>query len=152
MPRLRRRKSVPERLPTAVASPVKTLFTRRSSLAGGPSLMSTFGYAPPGSGASEEGGGGAAAGGAPQSAAEAALRHCLQQPRTRRWAAAEFCYSALDRPFFMFNPLEGLLAALGLGGEAALTRKEWALLRAGLGEPTAAAGGRRLTPAGGGWG
>jgi hypothetical protein len=139
MPRLRRRKSLPERVPAVVASPIKTLFTRRSSLAGGPALMSSFGF--PGAGGTEEGSAAAAAaaaaGGAPppQSAAEAALRHCLQQPKTQRWAAAEFCCSALDRPFFMFNPLAGLLTALGLGEDAQLTRKEWSLLRASLGKP-----------------
>lgn len=109
MPRLRRRKSLPERVPAAVASPIKTLFTRRSSLAGGPALMSSFGF--PGAAGGEEGAAAAAAaaaGGAAaasQTAAEAGLRHCLQQPKTQRWAAAEFCCSALDRPFFMFNPL-----------------------------------------------
>jgi hypothetical protein len=95
--------------------------------------MSSFGY--PAAAVAEEGGGGAGgAGGVQQTPAEARLRHCLQQPRTQRWAAAEFCYSALDRPFFMFNPLSGLLAQLGLGEDARLTRKEWALIRSGLGE------------------
>jgi hypothetical protein len=138
MPRLRRRKSVPERVSgPSVASPIKSLFTRRSSLAGGPTLMSSFGY-PAAAAVAEEGSGGSGAGGAAggvqQTPAEARLRHCLQQPRTQRWAAAEFCYSALDRPFFMFNPLSGLLAQLGLGEDARLTRKEWALIRSGLGE------------------
>ncbi len=68
--------------------------------------MSSFGF-PAAAGGEEGGAAAAAAGGAPppQTAAEAALRHCLQQPKTQRWAAAEFCCSALDRPFFMFNPL-----------------------------------------------
>lgn len=112
MPRLRRRKSLPERMPAAVASPIKTLFTRRSSLAGGPALMSSFGFAAGAGGEDGSAAAEAAAAGAPpppQTATEAALRHCLQQPKTQRWAAAEFCCSALDRPFFMFNPLgEGL--------------------------------------------
>jgi hypothetical protein len=131
MPRLRSRKSAPERTQPSVASPVKTLFTRRSSLAGGPSLMASFGYTSRGGG---DGGSGAAAAAPPQTAAEACLRHCLQQPRTQRWAAAEFAYSALDRPFFMFNPLSGLLAQLGLVDDARLTRREWSLVRSGLGE------------------
>jgi hypothetical protein len=128
MPRLRRRKSAPERLAPAAASPVKTLFTRRSSLASGTALMGGFAF-----GGEAEPGGGGGGGLPPQSAGEARLRHCLQQPRTQRWAAAEFCYSALDRPFFMFNPLAGLLAALGLADGACLTRREWSLIRAGLG-------------------
>ncbi|KAI3433426.1 hypothetical protein D9Q98_003241 [Chlorella vulgaris] len=132
MPRLRSRKSAPERTQPSVASPVKTLFTRRSSLAGGPSLMASFGYTSRGGG---DGGSGAAAAAPPQTAAEACLRHCLQQPRTQRWAAAEFAYSALDRPFFMFNPLSGLLAQLGLVDDARLTRREWSLVRSGLGKP-----------------
>jgi hypothetical protein len=137
MPRLRRRKAAPERMAPAVASPVKTLFTRRSSLAGGPSLMAGFGYAAGG----EEGGSAAAVAVAPQTAAEARLRHCLQQQRTQRWAAAEFLYSALDRPFFMFSPLAGLLAQLGLAEGSRLTRREWSLIRSGLGEPRPGARG-----------
>lgn len=39
------------------------------------------------------------------SAAEATLRHCLS-PRVRRWAMAEWHYSALDRPWFMRNELQ----------------------------------------------
>lgn len=134
MPRLRRRKSVPERVQPSVSSPIRTLFTRRSSLAG--PLLNSFGYAAGEEAAAAAGAaGGAAAGsaGAPQSAAEAQLRHCLQQPRTQRWAAADFCCSALDRPFFMFNPLSSLLTAMGLGQDARLTRKEWAIIRSGLG-------------------
>lgn len=36
---------------------------------------------------------------------ELALRRCLDA-RTRRWAAAEFFYSAVDRPWFMQNELK----------------------------------------------
>lgn len=133
MPRLRRRKSAPERVQPSVSSPIRTLFTRRSSLAG--PLLPGFGYAAGEDAAAAAGavGAGAGAAGAPQSAAEAQLRHCLQQPRTQRWAAAEFCYSSLDRPFFMFNPLSSLLTAMGLGQDARLTRREWAVIRSGLG-------------------
>ncbi len=38
-------------------------------------------------------------------AAEVALRHCLSG-RTRRWVAAEFVYSAIDRPYFMRSELQ----------------------------------------------
>lgn len=139
MPRLRRRKSAPERVPPSVSSPIRTLFTRRSSMAG--PLLPGFGYAAGDESAAAAGGASAVT---PQSAAEAQLRHCLQQPRTQRWAAAEFCCSALDRPFFMFNPLSGLLTAMGLGQDARLTRKEWAIIRSGLGARAAGLHGRAL--------
>ena len=42
--------------------------------------------------------------GVPPSEPELRLRRCLDA-RTRRWAAAEFFYSALDRPWFMRNEL-----------------------------------------------
>lgn len=38
-------------------------------------------------------------------AAELQLRHCLDA-RTRRWVAAEFFCSAIDRPWFLHNPLQ----------------------------------------------
>jgi hypothetical protein len=38
--------------------------------------------------------------GVPPGEAELQLRRCLDA-RTRRWAAAEFFYSAIDRPWFM---------------------------------------------------
>ena len=43
--------------------------------------------------------------GFPPSEPELALRRCLDA-RTRRWAAAEFFYSAVDRPWFMQNELK----------------------------------------------
>jgi hypothetical protein len=36
-----------------------------------------------------------------QASMEAALHHCLASRRFRRWAHAEWHYSAIDRPFFM---------------------------------------------------
>lgn len=42
--------------------------------------------------------------GVPPSEPELRLRRCLDA-RTRRWAAAEFFYSALDRPWFMRNEM-----------------------------------------------
>lgn len=41
----------------------------------------------------------------PPGEAELQLRRCLDA-RTRRWAAAEFFYSAVDRPWFMQNELK----------------------------------------------
>jgi len=38
-------------------------------------------------------------------AAELQLRHCLDA-RTRRWVAAEFFCSAIDRPWFLHNPMQ----------------------------------------------
>lgn len=38
-------------------------------------------------------------------AAELQLRHCLDA-RTRRWVAAEFFCSAIDRPWLLHNPLQ----------------------------------------------
>ena len=43
--------------------------------------------------------------GFPPGEAELSLRRCLDA-RTRRWAAAEFFYSAVDRPWFMQNELK----------------------------------------------
>ena len=42
--------------------------------------------------------------GVPPGEPELQLRRCLDA-RTRRWAAAEFFYSAIDRPWFMRNQL-----------------------------------------------
>jgi hypothetical protein len=43
--------------------------------------------------------------GEPMTAAEVGLRHCLSA-RARRWAAAEFFCSAIDRPYFMRSELQ----------------------------------------------
>lgn len=48
--------------------------------------------------------------GLPPGEPELALRRCLDA-RTRRWAAAEFFYSAVDRPWFMQNELKVCLSA-----------------------------------------
>lgn len=61
--------------------------------------------------------------------------------RCCRWCRFEFFYSAIDRPFFMQTGMDDLLRHCGLAGVTALTRKEWGLLRAGLGRP------RRLSAA-----
>jgi hypothetical protein len=45
--------------------------------------------------------------GEPITAAEVGLRHCLSA-RARRWAAAEFFCSAIDRPYFMRSELQVL--------------------------------------------
>lgn len=54
-----------------------------------------------------DGDGGAVQGetGQPMGPAESKLRHCLTA-RTRRWAVAEFFYSAIDRPWFLRNELK----------------------------------------------
>ncbi|MEW5313720.1 MAG: hypothetical protein WDW38_005261 [Sanguina aurantia] len=72
--------------------------------------------------------------GEPMSAAEATLRHCLS-PRVRRWAMAEWHYSALDRPWFMRNELQECLTHMGLGHVTHLTRPEWGLVRGVFGPP-----------------
>ena len=57
---------------------------------------------------------------------------------------AEFFYSTVDRPLYLYSPMQDLVAHAGLGGTTAtptLTRRAWSLLRAGLGRP------RRLSPA-----
>ena len=46
--------------------------------------------------------------GEPVSPAELQLRHALG-PRLRRWVAAEWVYSAVDRPWFLRNEFAALL-------------------------------------------
>eukprot|EP00887_Chlorella_sp_A99_P005777 scaffold1.g5777.t1 len=131
IPRLRSRKQPPARSPSTL-SPL--LFGRRASIAGGPAAsllasVASLGYTGVEDSASQA-----------LSPLEAQLRHCLAVP-ARRWCRFEFFYSALDRPFFMQTAIDDLLRHCGLAGVTALTRKEWGLLRAGLGRP------RRLSPA-----
>lgn len=66
--------------------------------------------------------------------ADALLRHMLCG-RLRRWAAYEWHYSALDRPYFMRSEMQELLDVLGLSHVTHLPRGDWALLRAALGQP-----------------
>jgi hypothetical protein len=125
MPRLRKRKHPPEKLPPFVSS-IKSLFGRRQSLSGAASsLLSVAHLGYPG--VSEEST-------TPQTPLEAALRHALNA-RARRWCMFEFFYSAIDRPWFMAGGLGDMLSHLGLGGFTKLTRKEWNALRTGLGKP-----------------
>lgn len=49
--------------------------------------------------------------GEPMTPAEVTLRHCLSA-RTRRWAAAEFFCSAIDRPYFMRSELQVLPSSI----------------------------------------
>lgn len=128
LPRLRRRKSAPQRTPPLV-SPMKTLFTRRQSLAAAPPLMMPFGY----DGEGDHGSGAAAAAGG-MLPAEVELRHCLTA-KARKWCMYEFFYSAIDRPWFLDSGMRRLLAHVGLGATPRLTRREWSLLRSALGRP-----------------
>ncbi|KAL6778067.1 hypothetical protein ACKKBG_A16795 [Auxenochlorella protothecoides x Auxenochlorella symbiontica] len=145
MPRLRRRKFAPERSPPMV-SPIKSLFARRQSLgagAGGPAaaLLGASGlgaFAAAGAGgaggpsAGEDGAG--AAHGAVMSPLEVRLRHALTA-HARRWCAHEFFVAAPDRCWLEAGGAGAVLATLGLPRDAALTWREWAALRAGLGRP-----------------
>lgn len=67
---------------------------------------------------------------------EVRLRHALD-PRTRRWARAEFFCSALDRPWLADDGLQTLGNHFGLklGQLARLTRTEWTCIRRSLGRP-----------------
>ncbi|CAL5228881.1 g12095 [Coccomyxa viridis] len=132
MPRLRRRKALPEKLPPMM-SPIKSLFGRRTNaglMLGLPGHQATTGGLPgvcfPGMEGEESG--------FPPGEAELSLRRCLDA-RTRRWAAAEFFYSAVDRPWFMQNELKGFLEHVGVPQGTKLTATEWGLLRASLGKP-----------------
>jgi len=67
---------------------------------------------------------------------ELRLRHALD-PRTRRWARAEFFCSALDRPWLANNGVQQLCNHFGLkkGQLARLSRTEWTCIRRSLGRP-----------------
>ena len=67
---------------------------------------------------------------------ELRLRHALD-PRTRRWARAEFFCSALDRPWLASNGVQQLCNHFGLrkGQLARLSRTEWTCIRRSLGRP-----------------
>lgn len=67
---------------------------------------------------------------------EVRLRHALD-PRTRRWARAEFFCSALDRPWLADDGVQTLCNHFGLklGQLARLTRTEWTCIRRSLGRP-----------------
>ena len=67
---------------------------------------------------------------------EVRLRHALD-PRTRRWARAEFFCSALDRPWLADNGLQTLCNHFGLkvGQLCRLSRTEWTCIRRSLGRP-----------------
>lgn len=133
----RRRKPFPER-PPPMMSPIKSLFAAQR-------LGSTSGMALPMLGSSPasasllQPGAPAKLGaegetGEPMTAAEVALRHCLSA-RTRRWVAAEFFCSAIDRPYFMRSELQEFVVHAGLGPGVRLTRREWGAVRRALGRP-----------------
>ncbi|BDA45560.1 probable protein lin-9 homolog at C-terminar half [Coccomyxa sp. Obi] len=131
-PRLRRRKALPEKIPPMM-SPIKSLFGRRTNaglMLGLPGHTASTGGLPgvcfPGMEGEENG--------EPPGEPELRLRRCLDA-RTRRWAAAEFFYSGLDRPWFMQNELLDFLQHVGIPVSTKLTRTEWAALRAALGTP-----------------
>ncbi|KAK9835338.1 hypothetical protein WJX81_003256 [Elliptochloris bilobata] len=140
--RQRRRKSAPEKL-HPMMSRIKSLFGRR----GGGGLLLGVPGVPAGMGGALSSSPTAASplpgiilpgmegdeSNAPR-AAELQLRHCLDA-RTRRWVAAEFFCSAIDRPWFLHNPLQGLLAHLSIPERARLARAERSALRAVLGRP-----------------
>ena len=67
---------------------------------------------------------------------EVRLRHALD-PRTRRWARAEFFCSALDRPWLANDGVQELCNHFGLkqGQLARLTRTEWTCIRKSIGRP-----------------
>ena len=67
---------------------------------------------------------------------EVRLRHALD-PRTRRWARAEFFCSALDRPWLADNGVQTLCSHFGLkeGQLGRLSRTEWTCIRRSLGRP-----------------
>ncbi|EIE20316.1 hypothetical protein COCSUDRAFT_67577 [Coccomyxa subellipsoidea C-169] len=131
-PRVRRRKALPEKIPPMM-SPIKSLFGRRTNaglMLGLPGHTAAPGGLPgvcfPGMEGEENG--------VPPGEPELKLRRCLDA-RTRRWAAAEFFYSGLDRAWFMQTELPEFLRHVGIPHGTKLTRTEWAALRAGLGNP-----------------
>ncbi|KAL3133301.1 hypothetical protein ABBQ38_007180 [Trebouxia sp. C0009 RCD-2024] len=136
VPRQRRRKAAPERVPPMM-SPIKSLYGRRTTagIINIPSV-SGCGFLPtsatsfllPGM----EGEGGDEV----QGQNEVRLRHALD-PRTRRWARAEFFCSALDRPWLADDGVQTLCNHFGLklGQLARLTRTEWTCIRRSLGRP-----------------
>ena len=67
---------------------------------------------------------------------ELRLRHCLD-PRTRRWARAEFFCSALDRPWLANNGVQELCDHCNISPAqlARLSRREWGCIRKALGRP-----------------
>ena len=67
---------------------------------------------------------------------EIRLRHCLD-PRTRRWARAEFFCSALDRPWLVNNGVQELCSHCNISPAqlSRLSRREWGCIRRALGRP-----------------
>lgn len=67
---------------------------------------------------------------------ELRLRHCLD-PRTRRWARAEFFCSALDRPWLANNGVQELCDHCNISPAqlSRLSRREWGCIRKALGRP-----------------
>ncbi|KAK9790519.1 hypothetical protein WJX73_007410 [Symbiochloris irregularis] len=132
MPRGRRRKPLPEKIPPMM-SPIKSLFGRRTTaglMLGIPghasgSLLSSLLLGPP-SALSDAG--------SNMRPSELRLRRCLDA-RTRRWCMYEFFCSALDRPWLLACELREWLAHAGLPPDLRLTRAEWVAVRAALGRP-----------------
>ncbi|KAG2443833.1 hypothetical protein HXX76_002176 [Chlamydomonas incerta] len=143
--RSRRRKSLPEKAPPFwEPANVLPVLPRGPGAEAGAALAAPAadaGEAPPedaaAAGPSSTTTAAAAAGGPP--ALELALRHSLNT-RVRRWAAYEFHYSALDRPWFMRNELMEFCQHMQLPTNR-LSRLEWSVLRSALGRP------RRLSAA-----
>lgn len=136
VPRQRRRKAAPERVPPMM-SPIKSLYGRRTT-AGIINIPSVSGCGFLPNSASSfllpgmEGEGGDEV----QGHNELRLRHALD-PRTRRWARAEFFCSALDRPWLANDGVQQLCNHFGLkkGQLARLSRTEWTCIRRSLGRP-----------------
>lgn len=63
---------------------------------------------------------------------ERCLRTLLVSSRVRRWCMHEWHYGALDRPWYLQNPLRDFLQHAGLGDVTHLARKEWSVLRAAI--------------------
>ena len=63
------------------------------------------------------------------------LHHCLKNKKSRRWAACEWFYGAIDRLYFAQNEFKLLLANLGIPHISNLTRTEWSYIRGRLGRP-----------------
>jgi hypothetical protein len=61
--------------------------------------------------------------------------HCMSLQHFRRWAIYEWFYSAVDRLYFSQNDFIECMCQSGFGNFAALTRKEWGVVRGKIGRP-----------------
>ncbi|GMH20039.1 hypothetical protein Nepgr_021880 [Nepenthes gracilis] len=63
------------------------------------------------------------------------LSNCLSNDHVRRWCVFEWCYSAIDYPWFAKSEFVEYLYHVGLGHVPRLTRVEWGVIRSSLGKP-----------------